>query len=207
MNDAARLSMPRGRPMWRRAATRLAAVGLAGLLGLSGVQCVQDLITGSRVPHYAFDVSSHSVDLAVDDTVPPPSSTLWIDGDSVISPIRLSFLSGDSGVVRIDSAGRLIVLKRGAVTLKVRPVSAALAVDTLWDSLVVRGIAYQLTTLASPSVDTVESFQGTLALSVTAKGRYGRTIDARPEWRIVNSTGAVALLDPASGLVRAISNG
>lgn len=209
MIDAARRSLPRGRRSWRRAVTRLAAVGIAGLLGLSGVQCVQDFITSSRPPHYGFLLSTRTLKLAVGDSVQVPAASLVIDNDTIVSPIRLTFLHGGAGngVVSFDSAGRLTARRRGYDTLTVSPKSSALAVDTLVDTLVVQGVAYRLSTRAVPTIDTIRSLQATMQLSVTAWGTRDSIVGQPVSWRVVGQRKAVTLVNSASGLVRADSNG
>ena len=175
MDAAARTPDSRGRPSRRRAATRFAAAGLAGLLGLSGVQCVQDLITNSRIPHCEFRITTHTLRLAVGDNVQVPAS-LTIDSVTINSPIRLSFLRGGAGngVVRFDSTGRLTALKRGTDTLTVSPNSSALAVDNLVDTLVVQGVASRLT--AAPKDTTILSLlawgRAVLAVRRDEEGRH-----------------------------------
>ncbi|MBI1723498.1 MAG: hypothetical protein HYR48_06295, partial [Gemmatimonadetes bacterium] len=177
-------------------------------LALVFLECVQDLVTTPEHPAFVFGVSPDSTDLNIGDTLATTfTSALTADGRQVTHRLGLTVLSGQ-GVVRVDSAGRLIVLARGVAKLEVRPLSAALPGDTeIVDTVTVRGVVPRI---GVRSLDTLRSIGDTVLLDTIAVAltRSGVTIPGVDiQWRQAPTSGAVTVLDSTVGRVRAAADG
>ncbi|HWO87648.1 MAG TPA: hypothetical protein VNL98_00700, partial [Gemmatimonadales bacterium] len=182
------------------------AVALSALLGLSGVQCVQDFVSAPTKPEYEFGVTQDSVNLAIGDTVAPFTGTLTADGVSV--PFRLGIYADPNGIVEVLPDARLVVLRRGRTVLRLRPFSTQLTDTTLFDTAVVRGVVPVVALTGAGSEDTLTSLGQTLTLQAEARTSRGAPIPGvQLRWRQVAPSSAVSLVDSNAGLVRAELNG
>ena len=193
-----------GDPALRR---RAGAAALLTFIAFAGLQCVQDLIVSPPNVTYVFSLSPDSAVVNVGDTVAPFTLTFTADGRAVSFTPGFTVVAG-ANVVRVDSLGRLIVTGRGVARIRVRPLSVALPVDTLADTVTTWAVVPRLGVSTARTEDTLTSLQETFTIEATAQTRSGVAIPNVPiAWRQV-SGGAVAVLeDTAAGRVRALANG
>jgi alpha-tubulin suppressor-like RCC1 family protein len=186
---------------------RWGAAALWAFVAFSGLQCVQDLIVSPPQTTYVFSLNPDSAVVNVGDTIAPFTGTLTADGREVGFTPGFTVVEG-ANVARVDSLGRLIVLGRGVARLRVRPLSVALPVDTIADTVTVWAVVPRIGLLAAHTADTLVSLGDTLVLRAVALTTRGDTIGNAPiVWQQVSGQGAVSLLDATTGRVRAEANG
>jgi len=197
----------RSRPRDPARRRRWGAAALLAFVAFSGLQCVQDLIVSPPHTTYVFSLNPDSAVVNVGDTVAPFTGTLTADGRAVGFTLDFSMLE-QARVARVDSLGRLVILDRGVARLRVRPLSVALPVDTIADTVTIWAVVPRVGLLAARTADTLVSLGDTFQIDAAGLTRGGVPILNVPfRWRQQSGQAAVTLLDSTTGRVRAEANG
>ena len=174
------------------------------LVALSGVECVQDLFVSPKASTCALAAASPQNDtLNIGDTLSLPSVRLTCGSATPSVGYRGELVAG-TGVLAVDTvAGRMVVLGPGTAQVRVRPVSPALAVDTLYVEFTFHAA---VPVLASTGQDSIFSLKDTLQLTAQPRSSKGVALSGiSVRWQLVSGT-SVSLLD-TTGRVRAEANG
>lgn len=166
---------------------------------LSGVQCVQDLITRPSHPAYTWDPVSLPLDIFyIGDTLAPPVIRLHADGQPVEVGFELSVLSGSG--VSVTPEGRLAFVSVGDATVRIQPRSTALLTDTALHFDYPVHVA--VPRLLSTGQDSMFSRFDTLDLAVSALSTKNVPIPLPPVTWTILSGSSVTLLGTAGASVQ-----
>ncbi len=183
---------------------RILAVGSVILLALSGARCVQDLFVAPSSSACRLEPVSQQRDtLNIGDTLSLPAARLSCGAGALTVSFSGEVVAG-AGVIGLDTVARkLFVLGPGEATIRVRPLSPALAVDTLYMDFILHAA---VPVLVGTGQDSLFSLKDTLQLTAQPRSLKGVALSGIPvQWQLVSGS-AVTLLDP-TGRVRAEANG